>query len=507
MRGKNPRIEPPNPALVIKRNLALAEWILLITGALIFSAGMLFLGPVKLALALIFIVIVTLTFFSPRYGLYTLYFAEGMYVLVFYINMMALAPQQLGLDYTISYYIEGAELFIAPLMVLYVAFLMGFLARTWISKETFIFTPLERIVTLFLVFCVLWVVIAVVNEHYPLIILTDMHVVLLYMFAIFAARSFNKIEDFRSLFNFFIIISFLHWIFLTAYFFQQRLYTEVMFIMDSVRSIQGSSDLYSPYIPLMLAMISINYPGKKSGLEKYYPLIIFLFSARTILCLSRGAMIQVIVGLIVLYLILPVESRKKFIWHVKRQFLYGFIFVLFLFAVAPSRASLAFKLIIWRTTTGGDTGGMSQGSLKYRALETQIVWENIVESPIIGYGPGKQTYKRMFVYTSAAQEPYVHNGFLWIILKFGFIGLMVYLFVMGRYFVSVRNMIRGSPPLSKAILLGTVASMAGIMVIVIPNNVIAAVQGIQFISFAMGIVIFLERQSLIKQETVENVQA
>ena len=497
MRDSGTEINPTDPALPIHRKLLITDWILLAVGLLILTGGMMFLGPVKLAFAIAFLALVVIAFFSPKYGLYVIYGAETAYVLVIYINLMAIAPSMIGLDYTISFVIDDRGLLVVPLVVLFTSYLLGFIAREWLSAKRYVITKFEGMLIAFILFCISWTALAIANEHFPLTILNDLHVIMLYTFGIFAARSFKSAQDFRSLFNFLIIFSLLQWVFLIGLFFQQQLYTQIMFFMSLLRFIQGSSDIYAPFIPLMLAILSVNYPEKRSKLEKYYPLIIFLFSVRTVLCLSRGAMLQVVFAVIALYFLLPKENRVLYLSQIKRQLVYVSVFCLMLFVISPNMAMIGFRLVGSRTTEGGKsgTGAMSQGSLKYRMLETDMVMENISESPIIGFGPGKQTKKRMFTYVSASEEPYVHNGYLWFVLKFGIIGL-VFLFVLfARYFISLKTQIRGSPTLLKAMLAGTSASMIGILPIAITNNVIAAVQGIIFVSFIFAILIFAELKS------------
>ncbi|MFH1514585.1 MAG: O-antigen ligase family protein [bacterium] len=494
MKGNEPEISSQLPAHVIQRNLKISDWILFAVGVVLLAGGMMFLGPVKLAFVMIFLVLVCIAFFSPKYGLYILFGAETAYVLVIYINLMAIAPSMIGLDYTISYVIDDRGLLVVPLVVLFVSYLMGFLSREWICVKQRPITKFEGVLIAFLLFAVAWVSLAIANENFPLIIVSDLHVVMIFAFGIFAARSFNSALEFRTLFNFLIVISLLQWIFLIGFFFQQHLYTQLLFLMTLLRSIQGSSDIYSPYIPLMLAIISIKYPQKKSGLEKHYPLLIFLFTIRTILSLSRGAMLQVMIGVIVLYFFLPKENRVVYFQQIKKQMVYAVIFCLAMFMVNPNMAKIGFMLVASRTTEGerNVNNSVARGSMKYRALETDMVMENVIESPLFGFGPGKQTKKRMFTYVSAAEEPYVHNGYLWYILKFGILGLLFLFYVMLRYLVSFKERIRGSPPLMKAMLAGTSAAFIGIIPIVLTNSVIAAVQGVIFVGFIFGVLIFSE---------------
>ena len=291
---------------------------------------------------------------------------------------MALVPAQIGLDYTIGFVIEGSHLFIVPLIILMFAYLMGFVARHFISGKRYMLGAFEGALIAFLIFTIAWISISVANENYPLTILTDLHVVFMLAMGIFAGRSFRNLGDFKSLFNFIIIISLLHWIFLIGYFVQQRLYTELLFIMDLIRDIQGSSDLYSPLIPVMLAFISANDNGNRGKIEKLYPFLVFLFSVRTILCLSRGAILQVAVSAVALYFMMPRENRKVYAGLIKRQLVYIAIFCVFIFAVSPSMASFGFKTLGSRIADSGKTAreSVSLGSLKYRALETQMVLEN-----------------------------------------------------------------------------------------------------------------------------------
>jgi len=116
MRGNSPEIDATsiNP---LGRKLTIIDWVLLAIGIVIFSGGIMFLGPLKFTAVIFFLLLTVIAFFSPKYGLYVLYGTECIYILVFYINLMAQSPSQIGLDYTISYTIPSSQYFIIPLVV------------------------------------------------------------------------------------------------------------------------------------------------------------------------------------------------------------------------------------------------------------------------------------------------------------------------------------------------------------------------------------------------------
>ena len=133
MRDSSPEISHPNSTLLINRKLTTVDWILLAVGLIILSGGLMFLGPVKLAFAVVFLVLLVIAFFSPKYGLYVIFGAEIAYVLVIYINLMAIAPSMIGLDYTISFVVDDRGLLVVPLVVLFTSYFLGFIAREWLN--------------------------------------------------------------------------------------------------------------------------------------------------------------------------------------------------------------------------------------------------------------------------------------------------------------------------------------------------------------------------------------
>ena len=95
-------------------------------------------------------------------------------------------------------------------------------------------------------------------------------------------------------------------------------------------------------------------------------------------------------------------------------------------------------------------------------------------------------------------------------LKFGAFGLLFLGYVLVRYFLSIKKTISNAPTQMKFLLMGTAASMIGILPIVLTNNVIGAVQGNVFVSFIFGLAIFAERQMMengLEQNGEEDVDA
>ena len=93
-------------------------------------------------------------------------------------------------------------------------------------------------------------------------------------------------------------------------------------------------------------------------------------------------MLQVIVAIIALYFLLPKENRALYLAQIKRQLVYVTIFCALLFVVSPQMAMIGFKMIASRASEGGKSanGSVTQGSMKYRAMETDMVLESVRES-------------------------------------------------------------------------------------------------------------------------------
>ncbi|HCR49193.1 MAG TPA: hypothetical protein DIW24_06170 [Bacteroidetes bacterium] len=76
-------------------------------------------------------------------------------------------------------------------------------------------------------------------------------------------------------------------------------------------------------------------------------------------------------------------------------------------------------------------------SLINRFMETNAVWEKIIQNPIIGYGTGVSyaVYDITFGFTQV--DTFVHNGFYGIWYKFGLIGLGLLIYIWGK---SIRSL-------------------------------------------------------------------
>lgn len=181
--------------------------------------------------------------------------------------------------------------------------------------------------------------------------------------------------------------------------------------------------LISTLICLILFLFEVRSKWKIGYLSGF-----FLFLGSLILTQSRAYWVDFALGAFVLFFLLNWKQKTQLIgtasfaltvFIVLGIVLFGNIFYTIL-------EGLLNRLLSLGTATTSDI------SLINRFMETNAVWEKIIQNPIIGYGTGVSyaVYDITFGFTQV--DTFVHNGFYGIWYKFGIIGLGLLIYIWGK---------------------------------------------------------------------------
>ncbi|MDE2400454.1 MAG: O-antigen ligase family protein [Burkholderiales bacterium] len=157
------------------------------------------------------------------------------------------------------------------------------------------------------------------------------------------------------------------------------------------------------------------------------------------------------------FLVAALISRKAF----GRFVLMSTVLLVVLGVLAHAFMPTLIEGAVSRMTSLGNEGGTSS-SFGWRITENIFAIPQILNHPLLGLGFGAE-YKPRLVETKffTEQTRYIHNGYLYILLKTGFVGFLLY---MGNYFYIVYSCFKGGKYRSKeytsrvalgALLIGT----------------------------------------------------
>ena len=184
-------------------------------------------------------------------------------------------------------------------------------------------------------------------------------------------------------------------------------------------------------------------------------LVIPLLGIGLLLTLTRNVLISIVFSLAVMVIIL---RKDRFSPLIGGLFAVTCIVVLALavLGIAGSGAGLLqyFSAYLNRLAQiFSDRLFTTQDSLAVRWLENQYAWWQIIQNPILGIG-FRTAYRPSF-YRTDMLTYYIHNGYLWIWLKTGLLGLIPFLWLSLRFLGRGFNQWRDIPDnFLKAVTLG-----------------------------------------------------
>jgi hypothetical protein len=127
--------------------------------------------------------------------------------------------------------------------------------------------------------------------------------------------------------------------------------------------------------------------------------------------------------------------------------------------------------------------GTMDWSLKERVLESQQVFDKIVQSPISGHGFGVKFTKKLLFYDTFIQTSYVHNGYLATWYKFGLPGLLIIYSFWGLLMTYGAKLYRTSNTVTlKAIAISAFSIVIGIALVNNTSPQVLNFESVLFIS-------------------------
>jgi len=156
-------------------------------------------------------------------------------------------------------------------------------------------------------------------------------------------------------------------------------------------------------------------------------LSLFILITSMLLTLGRNIFVSSLLSLLVLMFVVRPNQRIQLL----KSLLFILLIAILVFSltsiVFPNLSILAYPEALFdRFVHLFVTDPMSPDeTLLWRINETKYAWEQIAENPILGIGPG--TIYRPVFYEGDSLQSYIHNGYLWLWLKTGLIGLISFL--------------------------------------------------------------------------------
>ena len=433
--------------------------------------------------------IFALAFFRPRYGLL------GVLVLLFTESTIgtlnALAESAKDFDLTGIPSLIQTQWFGWGVLILYVIFLISYIARELVSgRELKPLSALEWILLLPLMAVLSYLPISLLYGNGFRNYFDDIIPMLIYAGIVVLGRVFYKpgktIESRYFFLDWFILFNTIILLPLWAYNIIFDTFRNGYVGIESIRYGTGPYDFNFFLVPL-LGMILTHDDNLSPSRKKFYQFGFVTSLARIIISMFRGAMGGTFIAIIIATFLVDRIRRKQ--WGRSILVFAGSIFlVITLAAVAVPvvRTTVTVALVARVMRMFGYAGGVDT-SLQFRELETEAALEEIMERPIIGYGPGKMVVKNFRPKGFARVELYLHSAYIWFWYKLGILGLGVIIaFFAGLYAVCWSLLKRKMYPADRGWVIGTLAGLIAMLPVIHTNNMLIRSQG----AYALTLVLF-----------------
>lgn len=254
---------------------------------------------------------------------------------------------------------------------------------------------------------------------------------------------------------------------------------------------------------IFLVSICLIVFSKKPILKSVYFYLVLILGVAILLTYNRSYWVSIFFALSVLMLLTARKNSKR----VAAMFLIalivlgvsGYIFLSagdktrdFVLSVSDRLASLFAGERLFHSST-----------LEHRRVENQYAWDQIKAHPILGIGLGN-SYRPGGAWADD-QGVYIHNGYLWILLKMGLIGFIPFVWFYGGFLIrGYRNWNKIENHFFKAAVCGFTLSGTGILLASIINPMFMQWYSIVVIAVMIGlteVILRLNEQEL--QDTYE----
>ena len=230
--------------------------------------------------------------------------------------------------------------------------------------------------------------------------------------------------------------------------------------------------------------------NRAKALSRYIQL--FIIGTAVLLTFNRSFWVALIVA--VLYIIIFSSLREKFrilkvgLW----VFLIGSIlFSPFLIFMASQTENLVDSSIN-RISTLFNPETVNESSLQWRWIENEYAYQQILEHPIMGLGLGADYRKwdKRIDYTLEQwdQFRYIHNAHLWLMLKTGILGYVLFFLTISMFlWRGTRAWFGNLPGYYKGIIISFSAAILGLIPCAIFNPVLEMPCWVTVIGIMLGI--------------------
>jgi len=216
------------------------------------------------------------------------------------------------------------------------------------------------------------------------------------------------------------------------------------------------------YVVFLTGLCLITMLEKKSKKLWYY-FCFFIASIGNLLTFARTYWTAGILSFMLL-LFFHKKATKKRLLTLTLSFLILMLFLLPLINLSGynNRVSQTLLAVSDRFSSIFKAKEISQsGSFEYRKIENKYAREQIKKHPLLGIGLGN-AYRPEITGLMDNQTHFIHNGYYWILVKMGLIGLVPFLgFYFGFIIHGFKNWKRIQDPYMRALLTGFALSGAG----------------------------------------------
>lgn len=223
--------------------------------------------------------------------------------------------------------------------------------------------------------------------------------------------------------------------------------------------VMGSRENVGEELIVSAIIIMFGFIGAKRYNFYIVATLIAISTIALVLTFSRGYWGTGAFGLLLLTIVLKGPPRKRIMT-------FGALSVLGVVLVA---AILFPKLLVDLVTGIGvriaQLGGADL-SLQARLAESEAVLQRFVASPVIGYGMGAEFSFYNPISNTTATTWYVHNGYLFMLYKFGLVGTFLYLlFFIRMLILTAREAAAANDERTKTLLFSFFCVMVSMLIV------------------------------------------
>lgn len=432
--------------------------------------------------------ILALAFFRPRYGLVLLL---GLFFIESTINVInALADTALEYDLTGVPFLVQTQWFAWGVLILYVVLLLSYFCREHLAgHEIKPLTPLEWILLLPLFAVLTYLPISLLYGNSLMDYSMDILPMCIYGGIVVLGRVFYRGNDSREaryfFLDWFIIFNILILFGLWGYNIATEPWRNGHVGIAAIRYGTGPYDFNFFLVPL-LGMVLTYDDNLSIGRRRFYQFAFFLSIARVVVSMFRGAIGGTLLAIIIATLLVETGRRGK--WVKSLVIFAGSVLLIgaILIATVPV-VRTTFNIALARRVSQALTQGLGGPSLQFRELETRAAFEDILERPIVGYGPGAMVIKNFNVKRNARVELYLHSAYIWFWYKLGILGLGVLIaFFAGIYGTCSSLLKRKLAAADRGWVIGTLSATIAMLPVIHTNNMLIRSQG----AYALTLLLF-----------------